>query len=87
MKLTRREMLRGGLSALGFLALPGGLWAAPAGFKPKKKPNLVFGAVSDTHVRSDYDGAVLYGRKGTLRVEAGKLILSIKSTGLMVIFR
>ena len=55
MKLTRREMLRGGLSALGFLALPGGLWAAPAGWKPKKKPNLVFGILSDTHLQSGWD--------------------------------
>ena len=70
MDLTRREFVKGGLASLGFLAHPalsrfalaslggcaGGLFAAPAGWKPKKRPNLVFGAVSDTHVRSDYDG-------------------------------
>ena len=72
MEMTRREFAKGGLASLGFLALPGGLFApllghplrgqpsaggyAPAGWKPKKKPNLVFGAVSDTHVRTDYDG-------------------------------
>ena len=56
MNLTRREFVKGGLASLGFLALPGGLFAAPPGWKPKKKPNLVFGAVSDTHVRTDYDG-------------------------------
>ena len=43
MKLNRREVLKGGLASLGFVALPGGLWAAPAGWKPKKKPNLTFG--------------------------------------------
>ena len=56
MNPTRLEFVKGGLASLGFLALPGGLFAAPPGWKPKKKPNLVFGAVSDTHVRSDYDG-------------------------------
>ena len=56
MNPTRREFVKDSLATLGFLALPGGLWAAPAGWKPKKKPNLVFGAVSDTHVRTDYDG-------------------------------
>lgn len=56
MNLTRLEFVKDSLAALGFLALPGGLFAAPAGWKPKKKPNLVFGAVSDTHVRTDYNG-------------------------------
>ena len=55
MSINRRELLQGGLATLGFLALPGGLFAAPAGFKPKKKPNLVFGALSDTHLRVTYD--------------------------------
>ena len=39
------------------------------------------------NVTLDPASAVLYGHKGTLRVEDGNLILSIKSTGLMVIFR
>ena len=56
MKLNRREVLKGGLSSLGFVAMPGGLFAAPAGWKPKKKPNLAFGVVSDTHMRCHYDG-------------------------------
>ena len=69
MNLTRRELTKGGLASLGFLAHPalsrfalaslggyaGGLYATLAGWKPKK-PNLVFGAVSDTHIRTDYDG-------------------------------
>ena len=66
MKLTRREMLRGGLSALGFLALPGGLFAAPAGWKPPKKPNLVLGVMSDSHLRVGYD-AVTPGRAFPLK--------------------
>ena len=36
MTLNRREVLKGGLATLGFMALPGGLFAAPAGWKPKK---------------------------------------------------
>ena len=62
MNLTRREFAKGGLAALGFLALPGGLFAAPPGWKPAKKPNIVFGAVSDTHVRTAYDGVSRYWR-------------------------
>ena len=60
MEMNRREFLKGGLATLGFLALPGGLWAAPAGFKPKKKPNLVFGILSDTHLMVEWDGKSLY---------------------------
>lgn len=55
MNLARREFAKGGLASLGFLALPGGLFAAPPGWKPKKKPNLVFGVMSDTHMRCHYD--------------------------------
>ena len=60
MNLTRREFVKGGLASLGFLALPGGLWAAPAGWKPKKKPNLVVGILSDTHLMVEWDGKSLY---------------------------
>ena len=57
METTRREFLKESLSALGFLALPGGwLFASPPGWKPKGKPNLVFGVVSDTHLRTAWDG-------------------------------
>ena len=51
MTISRREFVKDSFAALGFLALPGGLFAAPAGWKPKKKPNLVFGILSDTHLR------------------------------------
>ena len=54
--ITRREFVKDGLAALGFLALPGGLFAAPADWKPAKKPNLVFGILSDTHLQSGRDG-------------------------------
>ncbi len=60
MELTRRKFLKESLATLGFLALPGGLWAAPAGWEPKKKPNLVFGVLSDTHMRVGYGGKSFY---------------------------
>ena len=66
MEMNRREFVKGGLATLGFLALPGGLFAVPAGFKTKKKPNLVFGVVSDTHMRTHYDGVSFYEHYGTL---------------------
>ena len=57
MGISRREFLKGGLVALGFAALPrGSLFAAPAGWKHNDKPNLVFGVVSDTHLRTAWDG-------------------------------
>ena len=55
--ISRREFLKGGLATLGFVALPGGfLFAAPLGWKHGGKPNLVFGVVSDTHLRTATDG-------------------------------
>ena len=61
MKSTREEFIKGALSASGFLALPGGLFSAPAGWKPKKKPNLVFGILSDTHLQTGWDGKTPHG--------------------------
>lgn len=58
--INRREFVKGGLATLGFMALPGGLFAAPQGWKPSKKPNLVFGILSDTHLMVDWDGKSLY---------------------------
>jgi predicted phosphodiesterase len=53
MMISRRELVKGGLAALGFSALPGGfLFAAPKGWKHGGKPNLVFGVLSDTHLRT-----------------------------------
>lgn len=62
MDTTRRGFFKGGLASLGFLALPGGLFAAPAGWKPGGRPNLVLGVVSDTHIRSAWDGKSRYWR-------------------------
>ena len=55
--MNRREFMKGALAAMGFAALPGGfLFAAPQGWKSDKKPNLVFGVVSDTHIRATLKG-------------------------------
>ena len=57
MELARREFLKESMATLGFLALPGTpLFAAPADWKPAKKPNLVVGILSDTHLQSGGDG-------------------------------
>ena len=58
MEMTRSDFLKRALSALGFAALPGGfLFAAPPGWKHGGKPNLVFGVVSDTHLRTANKGS------------------------------
>ena len=55
--MNRREFLRTAFSALGFSALPGGaLFAAPEGWKHGGVPNLVFGVLSDTHLRTRHRG-------------------------------
>ena len=59
--ITRRNFAKGGLAALGFLTLPGGIFAAPKGWKPKGKPNLVFGILSDTHLQTGWDGVTPHG--------------------------
>ena len=62
MNFNRRDFLKGSLASLGFFALPGGVFAAPAGWKPKKKPDLVFGVLSDTHLMVNRrNGKSLYG--------------------------
>ena len=89
MGVNRREFLKDSLaylmsaanrasggyrSALGFIALPGGLFAAPAGWKPKKKPNLVFGVLADTHMRCHYDGVRFYEHNGWTYGDAAVVI-------------
>ena len=55
--MTRRDFIGKTLAALGFTALPGGfLFAAPSGWKHGGAPNLVFGVVSDTHLRTSVKG-------------------------------
>ena len=57
MDISRRDFLKSSLAVLGFAALPGGfLFAAPAGWKHGGKPSLVFGVVSDTHLRTAVKG-------------------------------
>ena len=57
MILSRRDFLTQSLAALGFAALPGGvLFSAPKGWKPEKPANLVFGVLSDTHLRTAVKG-------------------------------
>lgn len=54
--LNRLQFLRSSLSALGFAAVPGSrLWAAPAAWRPSGKPALVFGFITDSHIRRDGD--------------------------------
>jgi len=61
--MNRREFLKDGLATLGFFALPEcRLFAVPPGWRPKGTPNLVFGAVSDTHIRTDWTGKKRYWR-------------------------
>ena len=57
MNVNRRDFIGGTLAVLGFSALPGGLiFAAPPGWKHGGKPNLIFGVVSDTHLRTANKG-------------------------------
>lgn len=58
---NRREFLKGGLAALGFMALDGlPVFAAPLDWKPKRKPDLVFGMLADTHLMTDWDAKSVY---------------------------
>ena len=55
--MTRRDFIGRTLAALGFTALPGGfLFAAPKGWRHGGTPNLVFGVLSDTHLRTAHKG-------------------------------
>ena len=53
MGVTRLEFIKGALVSLGFGAFGGRrLFAAPLGWKHGGTPNVVFGVVSDTHLRT-----------------------------------
>ena len=49
MNCSRRDFFSG---ASAFALCAGRLFAAPPGWKPSKKPNLVLGVISDTHIRT-----------------------------------
>ena len=49
MRCSRREFFSG---ASAFALGAGRLFAVPPGWKPAKKPNLVLGVISDTHIRT-----------------------------------
>ena len=84
MNPTRHDFLKGALAALGFSALPGGLFAAPLRWKPKKKPNLVFGILSDTHLQSGWDGVTPHrGFPLTYVINAMKLFRSCNIDAFM----
>ena len=59
MSLTRRGFLEGALASFGVGAFGGRIFAAPLGWKRPGRANLVFGLVSDTHLRSDMTGTKL----------------------------
>ena len=62
-QLNRRDFLKSGLASLGILATEGlPVFAVSSDWNPKKKPNLIFGVVSDTHMRCHYDGKRFYSR-------------------------
>ena len=49
--MTRRSFLFQGAAAFGLGGMA--LFAAPPGWRPKKRPNVVFGVLADTHFRTD----------------------------------
>ena len=62
-EVSRRDLLKSSFAAIGFAALPGGfLFAAPRGWKHEGKPNLVFGVLSDTHLRTMHGSSGRPGR-------------------------
>ena len=74
MNVNRRDFIGGTLAALGFSALPGGLiFAAPPGWKHGGKPNLVFGVISDTHLRTRHGASGKPGKNWPNRYLAAAL--------------
>ena len=55
MNLSRLDFLKG-IAAGAASAGPWRLFAAPEGWTPPKDPNITFGVVSDTHLRTDRTG-------------------------------
>lgn len=66
MSVSRREFLKFGATALAFGTFGGRrLFALPPGWKPGTRPRLVFGVMSDTHLRTHYDGVSFYSHYDT----------------------
>jgi predicted phosphodiesterase len=62
MNLSRQEFLKGVLASLGFGVLESQrIFAAPLGWERPSNPNVSFGIVSDTHLRTDLSGKKLAG--------------------------
>ena len=61
MNLSRLDFLRGiAASSFGFATLGGRrIFAVPDGWSPKGEPNITFGVVSDTHLRTNITGKVI----------------------------
>lgn len=57
-EVSRREFLKGLFASMGLVALgpSGRLFAAPEGWKAPGEPELVFGVLADTHLRTSYSG-------------------------------
>jgi predicted phosphodiesterase len=58
--VSRRNFILGGTALLGFAA--GRMFAAPPGWTPPNSPNLVFGVLSDTHLRTRHGSSGRPGR-------------------------
>ena len=60
--ISRKGFLRGGLASLALFALDGlPVFAAPPDWKPKRKPDIVFGMLADTHLMTAWDAKSIYG--------------------------
>ena len=56
MNVSRAGFLKSLFSAFGAYACGGRVFAAPPGWTPPKAPRLIFGTVSDTHLRTSANG-------------------------------
>ena len=59
-EVSRRGFLFGGAALFGVAA--GRIFAAPPGWTPPKAPNIVFGVISDTHLRTMHGSSGRPGR-------------------------
>ena len=63
MDVSRLGFIKGFLASMGLGAIDGGsLFAAPPGWTPPKNANLVFGVISDTHLRTRHGSSGRPGR-------------------------